>query len=212
MLRDALSTNIYSVENPVVSTFFTDKTSFCENPLALSTDIVVSVATTILPDLIVVELATYNCPPTAFTLSFSNTVVDIVPRIFAFSTSKKPPFAAVNLNPLPATLLANPLDSIVPSCRIIILPPVNASLVIVHPAISFPSPPSFTSSLLVPVPVPSNIFIPYVVVPVNSPILTTSSSCKSNTLILAVLESISNLSVSSLKFGVLISRPSSNIK
>ena len=125
------------------------------NPLTLSTDIVVAAAVIILPDLIVVELATYNCPPTAFTLSFSNTVVAIVPRIFAFSTSKNPPFAAVNLNPLPATLLANPLDSIVPSCRIIIFPPVKASLLIVQPAISFPSSPSFTSVLPSAVPLPS---------------------------------------------------------
>ena len=115
MFTDALLTKTYSVEKPVVSTFFIDRISFCEKPLALSTDIVVSAAVTILPDFIVVELATYNCPPTAFTLSFSNTVVDIVPRIRAFSTSKKPPFAAVNLNPLPATLVANPADSIVPS-------------------------------------------------------------------------------------------------
>ena len=173
-----------------------------------------AVAVTILPDFIVVEFATYNWPPTAFTLSFSNTVVDIVPRILAFSTSKKPPLAAVNLNPLPGTLVANPADSIVPSWRIIILPPVKAELVIVQPAISFPSPPSFTSSLLVPVPTPSNIFIPNVFVPVNSPILTTSSLCKSNTLILAVDESISNLAVSNLNLSVFISIPSveSNLK
>ena len=50
----------------------------------------------------------------------SNTAVAIVPRILAFSTSKKPPFSALNLNPLPATSLANPADSIVPSLRIII--------------------------------------------------------------------------------------------
>ena len=34
------------------------------------------------------ELAIYNCPPTAFTASFSNTAVDNVPLILAFSTSK----------------------------------------------------------------------------------------------------------------------------
>ena len=83
----------------------------------------------------VVELAIYNCPPTAFTLSFSNTAVESVPRILAFSTSRNPPEAAVNLNPLPGTLLANPLDSIVPSLRIIISPPVIDTSSIVHPAI-----------------------------------------------------------------------------
>jgi hypothetical protein len=99
--------------------------------------------------------ATYNCPPTALTDSFSNTAVANVPRILAFSTSKNPPCAAVNLNPLPATSLANPADSIVPSCRIIILPPDNLSFVIVQPAISLPSPPSFTNVSVEPVPAPS---------------------------------------------------------
>ena len=31
-----------------------------------------------------VEFATYNCPPTAFTVSFSNTAVDKVPLIVTF--------------------------------------------------------------------------------------------------------------------------------
>ena len=155
MSLDALFTKIYSVEKPVELIFLADNTSLAANPVTLSTDIVVAAAVITLPDLIVVELATYNCPPTAFTLSFSNTVVAIVPRIFAFSTSKNPPFAAVNLNPLPATLLANPLDSIVPSCRIIILPPVKAVLLIVQPAISLPSCPNFTRMSSSAVPVPS---------------------------------------------------------
>jgi hypothetical protein len=70
-------------------------------------------------------------------------------------TSKKPPCAAVNLNPLPATLLANPLDSIVPSFLITIAPPVKVSFAIVQPAISLPSPPSFNNVSLEPVPAPS---------------------------------------------------------
>ena len=36
----------------------------------------------------VVEFAMCNCPPTALIVSFSNTVVDNVPRILASSTSK----------------------------------------------------------------------------------------------------------------------------
>ena len=36
------------------------------------------------------EFATYNCPPTALTVSFSNTAVDKVPLIFAFSNSANP--------------------------------------------------------------------------------------------------------------------------
>ena len=86
-------------------------------------------------DVSVVEFATYNCPPTALTDSFSNTAVDNVPLILAFSTSRNPPDTAVNLNPEPATLLWNPSDSIVPSFLMIIEPPVNFSLSKVQPAI-----------------------------------------------------------------------------
>ena len=165
---EALFTNTYSVENPLSVTFFKLNISPCTNPVTFSTDIVVSLAgwsPAVLPPpasavgneepVNVVEFATYNCPPTAFTDSFSNTAVAIVPRILAFSTSKNPPSAAVNLNPLPATSLANPLDSIVPSLRIIIWPPLNLSWVIVQPAISFPSCPNFTRVSAEPVPVPS---------------------------------------------------------
>ena len=45
------------------------------------------------------EFATYNCPPTALTVSFSNTAVDNVPRIFAFSTSINPLFSAEIFQP-----------------------------------------------------------------------------------------------------------------
>ena len=46
-----------------------------------------------------VEFATINCPPTAFTVSFSNTVVFNVPRILASSTSKLPLFDVDSLTP-----------------------------------------------------------------------------------------------------------------
>ena len=107
------------------------------NPPTLATDIVVSEAATNPseePDS-TVEFAIYNWPPTAFTDSFSNTAVESVPLILAFSTSRKPPDAAVNLNPLPLTSLAKPSDSIVPSLLIIIEPPVIRSLPNVQPPI-----------------------------------------------------------------------------
>ena len=47
----------------------------------------------------VVEFATYNCPPTALTDVFSNTAVDNVPRIFAFSNSAEPLPAAEIFHP-----------------------------------------------------------------------------------------------------------------
>ena len=46
-----------------------------------------------------VELATYNWPPTAFTVSFSNTVVDKVPLTVTFWNSASPLLAEVNLHP-----------------------------------------------------------------------------------------------------------------
>ena len=117
---------------PVLCIFLIVNISPATNPLAFTTDIVCCVAEWNPPGfsdepVSTVEFATYNWPPTAFTDSFSNTAVDNVPRILAFSTSKNPPLAAVNLNPLPATSLAKPADSIVPSLRIIISPPVKAS-------------------------------------------------------------------------------------
>ena len=120
------------------------------NPPTLATDIVVSEAATNPseePDN-TVEFATYNWPPTAFTDSFSNTAVESVPLILAFSTSRKPPDAAVNLNPLPLTSLAKPSDSIVPSLLIIIEPPVIRSLPNVQPPtvpdVAFSTPPLVT--------------------------------------------------------------------
>ena len=86
---------MYSVENPVGDTFFNESISLGTKPEAFSTDIVVAVggyvpAGNAADDVNVVEFATYNCPPTALTVSFSNTAVDNVPRIFAFSNSANP--------------------------------------------------------------------------------------------------------------------------
>ena len=69
------------------------------------------------------------------TVSFSNTAVFNVPLILAFSTSKNPPLSAVNLNPLPATLVANWFDSIVPVLNIVISPPVKLVAPNVQPPI-----------------------------------------------------------------------------
>ena len=137
MSLDALCTNKYSVANPVAFTFFADNISFATNPPTFATDIVVSEVPTNPPKEpdSTVEFATYNWPPTAFTVSFSNTAVANVPRILAFSTSRNPPEAAVNLNPLPFKSLAKPADSIVPSLLIIIEPPVISSLPIDQPPI-----------------------------------------------------------------------------
>jgi len=60
-----------------------------------------------------VELATYNCPPTALTVSFSNTAVANVPRILIFSNSAVPLPSEDILQPL--TLDAKSAVSIVPS-------------------------------------------------------------------------------------------------
>ena len=79
---------MYSVWNPVLSTFLAKSISPCENPLAFFTDIVVSPAVT--EPVIVVALATHNCPPTAFTDSFSKVVVLNVPLILTFSNSAVP--------------------------------------------------------------------------------------------------------------------------
>ena len=55
----------------------------------------------------------YNCPPTAFTVSFSNTAVDKVPLILTFSNSASPLFVEAILQPL--TPLAKFDVSIVPA-------------------------------------------------------------------------------------------------
>ena len=81
-------------------TFFAVIISPAVNPLAFATWIVVSLAPTSFEPVIVVELAIYNCPPTALTLSFSNTAVFIVPRIVTFSNSALPLFADDILQPL----------------------------------------------------------------------------------------------------------------
>ena len=89
---------MYSVVNPVFVTFFAIKTSPLANPDIFSTLIVVSEAPTAEP-VIVVELATNNCPPTAFTVSFSNVVVASVPLTLTFSNSANPLSSADIIQP-----------------------------------------------------------------------------------------------------------------
>ena len=95
------STFIYSTENPVSFTDLTFNTSPAANPetlwqliVVVEFDIVTAPAITnplaFLNGPICVELATINWPPTTLTDSFSNTVVDNVPLIFAFSNSAVP--------------------------------------------------------------------------------------------------------------------------
>ena len=85
---DAEFSKTYSVWKPVLFTFLIKRISPAENPLAFLTDIVASDKPT--EPVIVVELATHNCPPTAFTDSFSKVVVLNVPLILIFSNSAVP--------------------------------------------------------------------------------------------------------------------------
>ena len=89
--NDTLWTFIYSVVNPVELNFFNKIISPASNPLAFATCIVSSSTDIVAEPVMVVSFATCSCPPTAFTLSFSNTVVFNVPRILASSTSKNEP-------------------------------------------------------------------------------------------------------------------------
>ena len=82
--------NIYSVPKPVAVTFFAVITSPAAKPLAFATWIVVSLTPTSLEPVIVVEFPTYNWPPTALTVSFSNTAVLSVPRMVTCSNSALP--------------------------------------------------------------------------------------------------------------------------
>ena len=81
----------------------------------------------------VVELATHNCPPTAFTDSFSKVVVLRVPLILIFSNSAVP-FPSDEIfhpcNPLAKSLVCN-----IPSGFIIRLPPSIDEVVISQPPI-----------------------------------------------------------------------------
>ena len=69
-----------------------------------------------------------NCPPTAFTLSFSKVVVDNVPRILAFSASIVP-FPSVDIL-IPFNPLVKFFDSIIESVILNppIVPPLNNTL------------------------------------------------------------------------------------
>ena len=122
---------MYSVWNPVLSTFLAKSISPCENPLAFFTDIVVSPAVT--EPVIVVALATHNCPPTAFTDSFSKVVVLNVPLILTFSNSAVP-FPSDEIfhpfNPLAKSLVCK-----IPSGFIIRFPPSIEPVVIPQPPI-----------------------------------------------------------------------------
>ena len=78
-------------------------------------------------------MATYNCPPTAFTVSFSKTAVDNVPRILAFSNSAVPLPSADILQP--RRLDAKSAVSIVP---LLLINKLSENILlesIVHPAI-----------------------------------------------------------------------------
>ena len=114
---------------------------------------VVKLAEIVPEPLSTVEFATYNWPPTAFTVSFSNTAVFIVPRIVAFSNSAVPLFSADILQPF--TPLAKSDVSNLPLECITKLLDCIWSFVIVQPPIVLPSSPSFTRTSEEPVPVPS---------------------------------------------------------
>ena len=89
-------TFIYSSTNPVDPVALAIKNSPTANPLTLEHDITCLPLPSILPDkcsdpdAIVVAFATIRAPPTADTFSFSNTVVDNVPRIVAFAKLASP--------------------------------------------------------------------------------------------------------------------------
>ena len=112
-------------------TFLIRSISPAENPLAFLTDIVTSLAP--IEPVSVVELATHNCPPTAFTDSFSKVVVLNVPLILIFSNSAVP-FPSDEIfhpcNPLAKSLVCK-----IPSGFIIRLPPSIDEVVISHPPI-----------------------------------------------------------------------------
>ena len=151
--REALLIKTYSVEKPVSLTFFKLAISPCTNPLTFSTLIVALLAEVIPEPDNTVEFATYNWPPTAFTVSFSNTAVDKVPRIVAFSNSAVPlPSESIlhPFTPLAKSAVSNlPLECMTKFCDCI------WSFVIVQPPMVFPSPPSFTNILESAVPLPS---------------------------------------------------------
>ena len=150
---EELFTKTYSVVKPVSLTFFKLNISPCTNPLTLTTLIVAKLAD-ICPDPVkAVELATYNWPPTAFTVSFSNTAVDNVPLILTFSNSASPLPSDDILQPF--TPLAKSDVSNLPLECIIKLFDTIWSFVIVQPPIVLPSPPSFTNVLESAVPLPS---------------------------------------------------------
>ena len=97
-------TFMYSVLKPVEWIFFSDNISSATNPVTFTTDIVVCAAVcnpfaAIAEPVRTVEFAMYNCPPTAFTLSFSNTAVDSVPLIVIFWNSAVPLSIADILQP-----------------------------------------------------------------------------------------------------------------
>ena len=153
----------YSVENPVLLTFLIANISSVAKPLTFTNDIVALEADTVpcgwwADDVMVDELATYNWPPTAFTVSFSNTVVDNVPLIFTFSNSALPFCNESILQPFwPDAKFA---VSILPlECNIKLFDDI-VSVPIVHPAILFSDVPNSTIISLSAVPVPSKIFNP----------------------------------------------------
>ena len=101
------------------------------NPVTFSTGILVAVALICAEPVIVVALPTCNCPPTALTLSFSNTVVDSVPLIFTFCASIIPLSAEDILTPF------SPLTKSVVSRLVSVIanPPIVPPVEVISPSV-----------------------------------------------------------------------------
>ena len=131
---ELLWTLIYSVLKPVPLTFLAITTSPMVNPLTFATLADKSLIPIVEP-VTIVAFAICNCPPTAFTLSFSKVVVDNVPRIFAFSASINP-FCSVDIL-TPFSPLTKSLDSIFES--VIVNPPIVPPVAVILAAVTTPA-------------------------------------------------------------------------
>ena len=179
------STCKYSTAKPVSSTFLALMIEPEVNPVTFAILIVTSatpiddeaagpVLNTKLPleflnGCVVVEFAIINCPPTTFTLSFSNTAVLNVPLILAFSNSAVPlpsldilqpfnPVAKSEVSNVPLDLIIKPVSASAynppkPESGIVLI----CESVISHPPILLPICPNRTISV---VPSVSNNFNP----------------------------------------------------
>ena len=137
---ELLITNMNSFENPVPDIFFANIISSFTNPLTLSTNNDVSDIAAELDS--AVEFPTYNIPPTAFTVSFSNVVVLNVPRILMFSNSAVP-FPNEDIlqparNGSKSRVRISPDESIIKLLLLIVLlpisnPPITPALALICP-------------------------------------------------------------------------------